>query len=34
MTRVAYDAGGRPIEYGSHSYPAESYWFEMVLAEL
>jgi GntR family transcriptional regulator len=24
MTRVAYDAGGRPIEYGSHSYPAES----------
>jgi GntR family transcriptional regulator len=34
MTRIAYDTGGRPIEYGSHSYPAESYWFEMVLAEL
>jgi GntR family transcriptional regulator len=23
MTRRAYDTGGRPIEYGSHSYPAE-----------
>jgi GntR family transcriptional regulator len=34
MTRIAYDTGGRPIEYGSHSYPAKSYWFEMVLAEL
>ncbi len=34
MTRVAYDTGGRPIEYGSHSYPAESYWLEMMLVEL
>ena len=34
MTRVAYDTGGRPIEYGSHRYPAESYWFEMMLVEL
>jgi GntR family transcriptional regulator len=34
MTRVAYDTGGRAIEYGSHRYPAESYWFEMMLVEL
>jgi GntR family transcriptional regulator len=34
MTRVAYDAGGRPIEYGWHRYPAGSYWFEMVLVEM
>lgn len=34
MTRIAYDTSGRPIEYGSHSYPAESYWFEMMLVEL
>jgi DNA-binding GntR family transcriptional regulator len=34
MTRIAYDTGGRPIEYGWHRYPAESYWFEMVLVEL
>ena len=34
MTRVAYDTSGRPIEYGSHRYPAESYWFEMMLVEL
>ncbi len=34
MERIAYDTGGRPIEYGSHLYPAESYWFEMMLAEL
>src|ERR687898_2312264 len=33
MTRVAYDTNGRPIEYGSHRYPAESYWFEMMLVE-
>src|SRR5215213_4725071 len=32
MTRTAYDTAGRPIEYGSHSYPAESYWLEMMLA--
>lgn len=31
MTRTTYDKAGRPIEYGSHSYPAESYWFEMTL---
>ena len=34
MTRIAYDTNGRPIEYGSHSYPAESYWFEMMLVDL
>jgi GntR family transcriptional regulator len=34
MTRIAYDTGGRPIEYGSHRYPAESYWFEMMLVGL
>jgi DNA-binding GntR family transcriptional regulator len=34
MTRTAYDTGGRPIEYGSHSYPAESYWLEMMIVEL
>ena len=34
MTRIAYDANGWPIEYGSHSYPAESYWFEMMLVDL
>lgn len=33
MTRTAYDTSGRPIEYGSHSYPAESYWLEMMLVE-
>jgi GntR family transcriptional regulator len=32
MTRTAYDTAGRPIEYGSHSYPAETYWLEMMLA--
>lgn len=34
MARTAYDTSGRPIEYGSHSYPAESYWLEMMLVEL
>jgi GntR family transcriptional regulator len=34
MTRTAYDTGGRPIEYGSHSYPAETYWLEMMIVEL
>lgn len=34
MERVAYDTNGRPIEYGSHRYPAESYWFEMMLVEI
>jgi DNA-binding GntR family transcriptional regulator len=34
VTRIAYDTNGRPIEYGSHSYPAESYWLEMMLVEL
>ncbi len=34
MNRVAYDTDGRPIEYGSHRYPAESYWFEMMLVQL
>jgi DNA-binding GntR family transcriptional regulator len=34
MTRIAYDTSGRPIEYGRHRYPAESYLFEMMLVEL
>lgn len=34
MTRIAYDTSGRPIEYGTHSYPAESYWLEMMLVEM
>ncbi len=34
MARIAYDTNGRPIEYGSHCYPAESYWLEMMLVEL
>ncbi len=34
MTRIAYDTGGRSIEYGWHRYPAESYWLEMMLVEL
>jgi GntR family transcriptional regulator len=34
MTRTAYDTSGRPIEYGSHGYPAQSYWLEMMLVEL
>jgi GntR family transcriptional regulator len=33
MVRVAYDTDGRPIEYGCHRYPAESYWFEMMLVQ-
>ena len=34
MTRIAYDTNGRPIECGSHRYPAESYLFEMMLVDL
>ncbi|MGI8538188.1 MAG: GntR family transcriptional regulator [Rubrobacteraceae bacterium] len=34
MSRVAYDPNGRPLEHGYHRYPAESYWFEMMLMEL
>jgi DNA-binding GntR family transcriptional regulator len=34
MRRISYDDGGRPVEYGSHVYPAERYSFEMsVVAE-
>ena len=33
-TRITHDTDGRPIEYGSHCYPAESYWFEMMLVDL
>lgn len=31
MRRVAYDDGGRPVECGSHCYPAERYSFEMTV---
>ena len=34
MNRVAYDTIGRPIEYGAHRYPAESYSLEMTLSQL
>ena len=34
VNRIAYDANGRPVEYGAHRYPAESYWFEMMLVDL
>ena len=34
VNRIAYDANGRPIEYGAHRYPAESYWFEMMLVDM
>jgi DNA-binding GntR family transcriptional regulator len=34
MNRITYDTSGRPIEYGSHCYPAESYWLEMMLVEV
>jgi GntR family transcriptional regulator len=31
MTRVAFDDGGRAIEYGSHIYPGSRYAFQMSL---
>ena len=31
MTRVAYNAGGIPIEYGSHLYRSSRYTFELTL---
>lgn len=34
MYRLTYDTNGRPIEYSCHRYPAESYWFEMMLVEV
>lgn len=34
MDRVAFDSNGRPVEHGHHRYPAESYWFEMMLVEM
>ena len=34
VNRIAYDANGRPVEYGAHRYPAESYWFEMMLVDM
>jgi GntR family transcriptional regulator len=29
MRRISYDDAGKPVEYGSHVYPAERYSFEM-----
>lgn len=29
MRRISYDDAGRPVEYGSHVYPADRYSFEM-----
>jgi GntR family transcriptional regulator len=29
MRRISYDDGGRPVEFGTHVYPAERYSFEM-----
>lgn len=34
MKRTAYDADGRAVEHGWHSYPAEAYSFEMMLSDL
>lgn len=33
MSRVAYDTGGRPVEYGRHLYRASRYSFELTLVE-
>jgi DNA-binding GntR family transcriptional regulator len=32
MTRTAWDANGRPVEYGSHMYRASRYTFQFSLA--
>jgi len=32
MTRTAWDAGGRVLEYGSHVYRASRYSFELHLS--
>jgi DNA-binding GntR family transcriptional regulator len=32
MTRTAWDAGGRAVEYGSHIYRASRYSFELTLS--
>jgi DNA-binding GntR family transcriptional regulator len=34
MTRTAWDANGRPLEYGSHIYPASRYSFEFRMASV
>ncbi len=34
VARTAYDTSRRPIEYGLHSYPGESYCLEMMLVNL
>jgi DNA-binding GntR family transcriptional regulator len=33
MTRTLYDDGGRAVEFGSHSYPPETYSFEITLVD-
>jgi GntR family transcriptional regulator len=33
MTRRAYDADGRPVEYGDHCYRADSYAFDITVHE-
>ncbi|MFZ4894848.1 GntR family transcriptional regulator [Plantibacter sp. Mn2098] len=33
MARTLYDDGGRAVEYGVHSYPPETYSFEITLVE-
>jgi DNA-binding GntR family transcriptional regulator len=32
MNRTAYDASGKPVEYGAHVYRASRYSFEMTVA--
>jgi DNA-binding GntR family transcriptional regulator len=32
MARTAYDAAGKPVEYGAHVYRASRYSFEMTVA--
>jgi GntR family transcriptional regulator len=33
MTRSAFDAGGRALEFGDHSYRSDSYSIEVMVVE-
>lgn len=33
MTRIAYDAAGKPVEYGDHCYRADLYAFDLTVYE-
>jgi DNA-binding GntR family transcriptional regulator len=32
MTRTTFDTSGRPVEYATHAYRADRYWFELQVA--